>query len=187
MAEVVIDSIRAIYEIRGDVAAVLCPPHPLFGGSMFDVRMERIASELVKRGISVLRFDYRQPFRSGIGEVEDAKKCIAYLKDRHSSIAIVGYSFGSVVASNVAEHCNCAVYISPLRRINSIEFVDVVVPKLFVVATKDQIVPIEESLRLFEEASEPKELVKLETDHFYFGKFDVLAKSVAEFISRLRS
>ena len=185
MVEMKIDSVEATYEIRGERVALLCPPHPLMGGSRFDVRLDRIASELLREGFSVLRFDYRRPFRSGIGEVEDAKKCISYLKDRHDFIAIVGYSFGSVVASNVAEYCAAAVYISPLKGINSITFKDSTVPKLFVVATKDQFVSIEASLELFNSASEPKKLVKLETDHFYFGKFDLLARSVRDFILSL--
>lgn len=184
MAEVVVDGVRATYNIRGENAILLCPPHPLMGGSRFDVRLERIASELTKRDISVLRFDYQQPFRSGIGEVEDAKKCIAYLKDRHDKIAIVGYSFGSVVASNVAEYCDAAVYLSPLPEINSIYFKDAKVPKLFIVATQDQFVSLEESLKVFELASEPKEMVKVETDHFYFGKFDLIARIVADFIEK---
>jgi hypothetical protein len=163
---------------------MLCPPHPLMGGSRFDIRLEKIASELLRNNISVMRFDYQQPFRSGIGEVEDAKKCLGYLKERHDFIAIVGYSFGSVVASNISDYCNVAVYISPLPSINSITFEDSDIPKLFIIATKDQFVSLDESLKLYEEASNPKELVKIDTDHFYFGKFDVLAKSVTEFILR---
>jgi len=182
MAEIIIDGIRATYSIRGENAALLCPPHPLMGGNRFDVRLERISSELMKRNISVLRFDYQQPFRGGIGEIQDAKKCVAYLKDRHDKIAIIGYSFGSVVASNVAEYCNTAIYLSPIPEINSISFRDAMVPKLFIVATQDQFVSLEESLRIFEEASEPKEIVKVETDHFYFGKFDYISRIVADFV-----
>lgn len=184
MAEVIIDSINATYNVRGEKVAMLCPPHPLMGGSRFDIRLEKIASELLRNNISVMRFDYQQPFRSGIGEVEDAKKCLGYLKERHDFIAIVGYSFGSVVASNISDYCNVAVYISPLPSINSITFEDSDIPKLFIIATKDQFVSLEESLKLYEEASNPKEVVKIDTDHFYFGKFDVLAKSVTEFILR---
>jgi len=184
MAEVIVDSINATYNVRGEKVAMLCPPHPLMGGSRFDIRLEKIASELLRNNISVMRFDYQKPFRSGIGEVEDAKKCLEYLKERHDFIAIVGYSFGSVVASNISGYCNVAVYISPLPSINSITFRDSDIPKLFIIATKDQFVSLEESIRLYKEASHPKEMVKIDTDHFYFGKFDVLAKSVAEFILR---
>ncbi|AAB90728.1 alpha/beta hydrolase [Archaeoglobus fulgidus] len=184
MADIVVDGIRATYNIRGESAALLCPPHPLMGGSRFDVRLERIAAELTKRNVSVLRFDYQRPFRSGIGEVEDAKKCVAYLKDRHDKIAVIRYSFGSVVASNVAEYCDAAVYISPLPEINSIYFKDAEIPKLFIIATRDQFVSLEESVKLYEQASKPKEVVKVETDHFYFGKFDFIAKITADFIER---
>ncbi|WP_202318446.1 alpha/beta hydrolase [Archaeoglobus neptunius] len=184
MAEIVIGSIRATYNPRGDNAAILCPPHPLMGGDRFDIRLDRIASELIRRGISVLRFDYGQPFRSGIGEIEDAKKCISYLKDRHNLIGVVGYSFGSVVASNVADYCDSAVYISPIPSINSITFSDARSPKLFVIATKDQFVSLNEGVRLYEEASPPKQILKIDTDHFYFGKFDILARAVADFIQQ---
>ncbi len=182
MAEIVIDSIRATYNVRGEKVALLCPPHPLMGGDRFDIRLEKISLELLRRNVSVLRFDYGHPFRSGLGEIEDAKKCISYLKDRHEHITIVGYSFGSVVASNACEYCDAAVYISPLPQINSITFKDCSLPKLFIIATKDQIVPPAEALKLYDAATPPKKVVEVDTDHFYFGKFDVLAKAVSDFI-----
>lgn len=181
MVEVQIGPVRGTYEIRGEKVVLMCPPHPLMGGSRFDVRLDRISSELVKNNISTLRFDYRTPYRGGIGEIDDAKLCINYLKDRHNFIGVVGYSFGSVVASNIAEFCDAAIYISPMKKIDSIEFTDVKIPKLFIIATKDQFVTPDEGLKLFEESSEPKKLVKLETDHFYFGKFDALVKTVKDF------
>ncbi len=184
MAEVLIDNVRAIYEVRGKNAVLLCAPHPLFGGSMYDIRLERISKELTRKNFSVLRFDYSKPYRGGSGEVEDAKKCLAYLKSRHDFVGVAGYSFGSLVASNVAEYSSAACYISPLPSIDLIEFADVKVPKLFVVAIKDQVVSQKVTLELYERSSDPKEMIKLDTDHFYFGKFDVLAKTVADFFLR---
>ncbi|MCS7122200.1 MAG: dienelactone hydrolase family protein [Archaeoglobaceae archaeon] len=180
--EVLVESIKCDYEVKGQKVVLLCPPHPLFGGSMFDVRVERIARELLKRGLSVMRFDYRKPYRKGVGEVEDAKKVVQYLKLRHESISVVGYSFGSLVASNVASLCEKAVYISPLQEIDEVKFLDVKIPKLFIFATKDQIVPISVSLEIYERSSEPKKILMLETDHFYFGKFQELARAVVEFL-----
>ena len=182
MAEVVIGNVIATYEIRGRNVVLMCPPHPLFGGSRHDVRLDRISNALLRLGISVLRFDYMRPYRGGIGEIEDAKKCLSYLKDRHDFIIVLGYSFGSVVASNIARYCDLSIYISPIRAIDSIKFTDTKIPKLFIIATKDQIIPLQESLEIYEEASEPKAIVKLETDHFYFGKFDALSKAVVDYI-----
>lgn len=185
MVEIQIDSIRATYEIRGEKAVLMCPPHPLMGGNRFDVRLERISNELTRNDISTLRFDYKTPFRGGIGEIEDAEICLNHLKDRHSLIIVLGYSFGSVVASNIADKCDAAIYISPLKRVDSIEFIDSRVPKLFVIATKDQIVPLNESYEIYNLASKPKEIVEIETDHFYFGRFDVLARVVRDFVLSL--
>ncbi len=186
MTEVIIKGvIKGTYEVKGDKAALLCPPHPLMGGNRFDVRLERIANELHKIGFSTLRFDYRQPFRSGIEEIEDAKTCLEYLKESYSFIAVIGYSFGSVVASNIAEECNALVLISPIKKIDDIELKDSKVPKLIVFATKDNFVSVGESKEIFDFLSPPKEVLKLETDHFYFGKFDVLARSVADFLKRV--
>lgn len=178
-----IKSIKATYEALGSNAVLLCPPHPLMGGSRFDERLERIAKRLSKINISSLRFDYKD-YRRGVGEIEDAKLCLEFLKSRHKKVAILGYSFGSVVASNVADLCDLAVYISPLPSIDSIDFKDTKKPKFFVVAKRDQFVSFSESLELISKASEPKDFIILDTDHFYFGKFETLAEKVSEFIKK---
>ena len=186
MPEVIVNGIRGTYETGNKAttfAALLCPPHPLMGGNRFDVRLERIANELHKIGFSTLRFDYRKPFRSGIGEVEDAMICLEYLRQEHTFVAVVGYSFGSVVASNIGG--DALILISPLKKIDDIELRDAKVPKLIVFATKDSLIPLSESIEIFDSLSPPKEFLELETDHFYFGKFDILAKSVADFLRRV--
>ncbi len=186
MSEVIVGTaIRATYIVRGTRGALLCPPHPLMGGSRFDVRLERIAEELHKVNYSTLTFDYRTPFRGGVGEVEDARSCLLYLKERHDFVAVVGYSFGSVVASNVADEADALVLISPLKRVNEIELKDSKVPKLVVVARYDEIVSFRESEEIIESLSEPKKVVVLDTDHFYTGKYLELAREVAEFLGGL--
>lgn len=181
--EVKIGLIKATYEDKGERVALLCPPHPMMGGNRFDVRLERISEKLSTIGVSSLRFDYVD-YRRGLGEIDDAKRCIEFLRERHTRIAILGYSFGSVVASNVAYLCEVAVYISPLPSIDSITFLDVKKPKLFVIARKDQFIPIAKSFELYSKASKPKDFIVLDTDHFYSGKFDILAERVCDFISK---
>lgn len=177
--------VRATYEIAGDRAALLCPPHPLMGGNRFDVRLERICRELHAVGFSTLRFDYRSPYRNGRGEIEDAKICLRYLRERHPTVAVIGYSFGSIVASNVADEGDALVLISPLEKIDEMSLKDTEIPKLVVFACRDEIIPVEESRRIAEALSEPKKILELDTDHFYFGKFDELSKAVAEFLAGL--
>jgi len=173
-----IDGIRVFYERAGEKGALLCPPHPQYGGSMFDVRLERISRKLVMNRISTLRFDYR----SVESAINDAKVCFDWLKREHKSVAVIGYSFGSVIASNICG--DVLVLISPLKRINGFELKDCEVPKLIVIAKRDQIVSLNESMEIARSLSEPKETLILDTDHFYFGKFDVLAEKVLEFVVR---
>ncbi|MEM1578186.1 MAG: alpha/beta hydrolase [Archaeoglobaceae archaeon] len=182
--EVKIGSIRATYDYRGEKATLLCPPHPMMGGNRFDARLERISEKLAAIGISSLRFDYVD-YKGGLREINDAKRCIEFLRERHTRVAILGYSFGSVVASNVADLCELAIYISPLPSIDSITFVDVKKPKLFIIAKRDEFIPLAKSFELYSRASKPKDFVVFDTDHFYSGKFDVLAERVCDFISRL--
>ncbi len=171
-----IDGVRVFYERAGERGALLCPPHPRYGGSMFDVRLERISRKLVMNKISTLRFDYISVETA----LKDAEVCFSWLKSEHEAVAVIGYSFGSVIASNVCG--DVLVLISPLRRIDGFELRDCEVPKLIVIAKRDQIVSLNESMEIARSLSEPKEIAILDTDHFYFGKFDVLAEKVSEFV-----
>lgn len=171
-----ISGIRVIYERAGENGALLCPPHPDYGGSMFDVRLERISRKLVLNRISTLRFDYRSVETA----LKDARICFDWLKKEHDRVAVIGYSFGSVIASNICG--DVLVLMSPLKRIDSYELRDCKVPKLVVIAKRDQIVSLRESMEIARSLSEPKETLILDTDHLYFGKFDILAEKVSEFV-----
>ncbi len=185
MVEVVVNGIRASYDVRGEKGVLLCPPHPLMGGNRFDIRLERICSALNRSGFSTLRFDYRQPFRNGTGEVEDARYMLLYLKERHEFVSVIGYSFGAVVSSNIANESDALVLISPLRKLHEIELKDSEVPKLIIYASYDDIVNVDESREIAGMLSDPKRIVELETDHFYTGRMDSLVKEILDFLTGL--
>jgi len=94
----------------GSRFAVLCHPHPLYGGSMHDAVLDTAAAVLLRRGINVVRFNFRGVgaseghHGSGIGEVEDLVAVLAWLTRNHapSSIVLGGYSFGSAIAWRTA-------------------------------------------------------------------------------------
>jgi alpha/beta superfamily hydrolase len=176
-------SIIGIYEELSDKSALLCPPHPKFGGSKYDIRLDRISKELHKIGVSTLRFDYTSVERA----IDDARVCLTLLKKSHSFVAVIGYSFGSVVASNIADNADALVLISPLKSIEGMNLKETRVPKLIIYAKRDKIIPVEESKALAESLSPPKEILELDTDHLYSGKFDVLSVSVRKYIEKLIS
>ena len=64
------------------MAAVVCHPHPLFGGTMHNKVVYRLARGLRRAGIVVLRFNFRGVGRSAgehahlEGEIEDARAAL---------------------------------------------------------------------------------------------------------------
>ena len=67
-----------------DEACVLCHPHPLFGGTMHNKVVYRMARALRRRGSVVLRFNFRGVGSSqgqhgeGVGEIEDARAALEH-------------------------------------------------------------------------------------------------------------
>ncbi len=91
------------------LAAVLCHPHPLYGGDRRSNVVEALFTALPAAGISVVRFDFRGAGRSegthdGKGlERLDVIAALDHLADCAPGAALVlcGYSFGAMVCSTV--------------------------------------------------------------------------------------
>ena len=83
--------------------AILCHPHPLYGGSMDDMVLDVLASALAGQGISSLRFNFRGVGASegahdgNGGEAEDLAAAIAWASARYpdARLTLGGYSFGA--------------------------------------------------------------------------------------------
>ncbi len=102
---------------------MLCPPHPEYGGSREDSRLVAIANELANSGISALCFDY-SVYTGGIEEVKDAISGLEYMSETMTSLGLLGYSYGAVVASNASvqfQDLKGLVLISPLIQIDSLK------------------------------------------------------------------
>jgi alpha/beta superfamily hydrolase len=172
-------------------AALVCHPHPLFGGTMHNKVVYRAARALRRRGSVVLRFNFRGVNRSegvhadGTGEVEDARAALRWLRERYPELpfALAGFSFGAGVVAKLA----CAT-AGPSRLIAlgfSTRGSDVralascAVPKFFISSTHDEFAPRNEMEALFTEISEPKQMIWIEAeDHFFGGALDKLEETV---------
>ena len=88
-------------------AAIVCHPHPRFGGTMHNHATHRIARAARAQGGVTLRFNYRGVGRSGgawdagRGEAEDAAVALAALAARHPALPRIaaGFSFGAWMAA----------------------------------------------------------------------------------------
>ncbi len=91
------------------LAAVLCHPHPMFGGTLHNKVIYQAAKSLDAMGIPVLRFNFRGAGLSagehdrGLGERRDVEAAIASLAAEFPGIPLLvgGFSFGSWVGLRV--------------------------------------------------------------------------------------
>lgn len=87
-------------------AALICHPHPAFGGTMHTHAAYRIAKAVVARGGTALRFNFRGVGRSagafdaGRGEADDARAALDWLARERPGVPLLscGFSFGAWMA-----------------------------------------------------------------------------------------
>jgi alpha/beta superfamily hydrolase len=171
-------------------AALVCHPHPLYGGTMHNKVVHRIARGLRSAGAAVLRFNFRGVGRSegshahGAGEIEDARAALAWLGSRYPGlpVTLAGFSFGSRVVTRLGCGTNPRRIIAvgfPTKNTETGYLESCVVPKVFIQSTHDEHCPRAEMDRLFLRFAEPKELIWIEArDHFFVDALDMLETTV---------
>ena len=176
-------------------ACLVCHPHPLFGGTMHNKVVYRLARGLRRTGCVVLRFNFRGVNLSegvhdeGAGEVEDARTALGFLRERYPELpySLAGFSFGSRIALRLG----CTLAAPRPRRLIAVGFPTKLgrfdylescgSPKYFVNSTNDIYGPKAEVEKAFEKFAEPKSLQFMEAgDHFFAGSLDALESAIVE-------
>src|SRR5579872_5193346 len=90
-------------------AALVCHPHPLYGGTMHNKVVFHAMKALNSFGFSVLRFNFRGAGLSqgehdhGNGEANDVRMALDWLeREFHLPLILAGFSFGAAVGLRVA-------------------------------------------------------------------------------------
>jgi alpha/beta superfamily hydrolase len=179
------------------VAAVVCHPHPLFGGTMHNKVVYQAAKSLDALGLPVLRFNFRGAGMSGgkhdrgRGEQGDVKAALDFLSEEFSGVPLLvaGFSFGCWVGSRVA----CAdervpELIALGTPVNSTDFSYLrhcEKPKLFVHGANDQFGEIGKLEALLESLpGENRLLVVAGANHFFAGKLDQVDKAIRDWVKQ---
>jgi len=188
--------IEALLQERPDerpaFVAVVCHPHPLYGGTLHNKVVHRVASSLFERHAAVLRFNFRGVGKSegvhdrGHGELDDARAALAWIRARHPGVPAwcAGFSFGSWVASRVAA-AEPAIerlwLVAPPVHTQTFEEMRVAtVPKHVFQGTADDVCKPENIERVFPSWAEPKRLVWIEgASHFFDRKIAELGEALA--------
>jgi alpha/beta superfamily hydrolase len=177
---------------------VLCHPHPLFGGTMHNKVVYRMARALRRSGMVVLRFNFRGVGRSEgkhahlEGEIEDARSALEWLRARYPGLpyALAGFSFGSRVITRLGCEIGADWMLAcgfPTRHGPAEYLATCGAPKIFIQSTNDQYGPKEEFEAAFDAFAEPKSLFWVpSSDHFFADALDSFEAIVSSAVSQKR-
>jgi uncharacterized protein len=181
------------------LAALVCHPHPLFGGTLHNKVVFHAMKALNSFGFPVLRFNFRGTgtsegeHASGVGEVEDVRAALDWL-EREFTLPIIfaGFSFGAAVgvrAAHADDRVRALIALGlpavPVdNRVYDFEFLrNCTKPKLFVSGSRDQFGPPGKLEALVSTFAEPKKLVRIEAgDHFFEGRLREMREAIETWV-----
>jgi uncharacterized protein len=185
-------------------AALVCHPHPVFGGTMHNKVVFHTVKALNSFGFPVLRFNFRGTGLSegkhdnGRGEIDDVRVALNWLDaEFHLPLIFAGFSFGAAVGL----HAACAdkriravigvgTPVAPVAadaeepRVYTFEYLqNCAKPKLFISGARDRFGPKAKLEAMVASASEPKKLVLIEgADHFFEGRLREMREAIEAWV-----
>jgi alpha/beta superfamily hydrolase len=176
--------------------ALVCHPHPLYGGTMHNKVVFRAAKAALLAGLPTLRFNFRGAgksvgtFTGGEGEREDVRAALDYLAAHFPGlpVCLMGFSFGSWVGLAVGAtdpRVSTLVGLGVPANMSDFDFLhDVRKPKLILQGTRDEFGSVAQVSELFDSLAEPKQIHWVEgADHFFAGKLDEVQEALRQFLA----
>ncbi len=178
-------------------AALVCHPHPVYGGTMHNKVVFHAMKALNSFGFPVLRFNFRGFGLSegehghGEDEVEDVRAALDWL-EREFPLPLIfaGFSFGAAVGLRVAcpdDRVKAVIGLGlPVQPVDdrtyNFDFLQSCAkPKLFVSGSRDQYGPRARIEALVSSLPEPKKLVIVDSaDHFFEGRLREMRDAIED-------
>lgn len=178
-------------------AAVICHPHPQYGGTMQNKVVHTLAKSVSANGWTAVRFNFRGvgvssgEYDHGVGEVDDAMAVVDWLQSQQSTMPVIlaGFSFGAFIALAVAAKIKPAALITvapPVRMFDFDKLQAVQCPWLLVQGDEDEIVDVRSVTSWVDSLEHPPRLEILHgSSHFFHGKLLDLRSLCDEFLTSL--
>jgi uncharacterized protein len=179
-------------------AALVCHPHPLYGGTLHNKVVYQAMKALNSFGFPVLRFNFRGTglsegrHDSGRGEVDDVRSALDWLADQYNlPIIFCGFSFGAATGLRTACPDERVVGLislgTPLAaegRLYTYNFLSTCTkPKLFISGSRDQFGPQGKVREVVALASEPRQLIFVpDADHFFEGHLPEMQEGIRDWV-----
>jgi alpha/beta superfamily hydrolase len=180
-------------ELRG--LAVVCHPHPLFGGTLDNKVAQTLARALVALGFVSVRPNFRGVGKTagahdeGRGEVDDIVTVVDLFRQRYQSkeLVLAGFSFGSFVQTHVAQRLAAAG--TPAQRLVLVgtatsrwQVMPVPEDSLVIHGELDDTVPLSSVLDWARPQNLPV-IVIPGADHFFHGRLAIIKRLVIHALS----
>ncbi len=181
--------------VSATAGAVICHPHPLYGGEMRNNVVTALTEAFDGSGMATLRFNFRGVGKSegshdeGKGECDDVTAAVTFLQAQCSltEILVAGYSFGSVVGLQAGakdERVDALIGLAfPLNLRDPAFLMDVKKPVFLVSGTRDDYSPIEDLKQVVSKMSVPAKLQTIDgADHFFMGREKEITATIKTFL-----
>lgn len=171
---------------EGKVPALVCAPHPQYGGSMHNEVVVTLAEALHGAGRSVLRFNYRGIGRSeggyggGRGEASDTGAAADYMRTETGAdrVMVCAYSFGAwvtMICRQGREDLSPLILVSPPNAMLDFDFYAAESDIHVLAGTMDEYCDLDLLRKQF-----PGRVSAIDgADHFYSFGLDALARKAA--------
>lgn len=175
--------------------AVVCHPHPLFGGTLDNKVTQTLARALVALGFISVRPNFRGVGNTagthdeGRGEVDDIVTVVDLFRQRYQpkELVLAGFSFGSFVQTHVAQRLAAAGI--PAQRLVLVgtatsrwQVMPVPEDSLVIHGELDDTVPLSSVLDWARPQSLPVTVIP-GADHFFHGRLPIIKRLVIHALS----
>lgn len=135
------------------VTAVICHPHPLYGGTYHNKVVTTLHRTLFELGIKTVRFNFRGVqgsegvYSEGVGEQDDLRAICDWAQKQwpNDTLWLAGFSFGAYVSAAVAlEDSRVGLLMSvapPVHHFSFNAFHQMQIPWIIVASQADELVP----------------------------------------------
>lgn len=169
--------------INQDIVAIICHPHPLFGGTMKNKVVSTLARTCKELAIPTVRFNFRGvgqstgTFDEGVGEVDDLLAVLAWVKTvkPQAKVWLAGFSFGACISAKVAARTPAIAQLisiaPPVMRWEFEKIHTMTCPWLVVQGDADEVVPATEVFAWFAQYHPAATVIDMPgASHFFHGR-----------------
>jgi alpha/beta superfamily hydrolase len=170
--------------------AVICHPHPLYGGTMRNKVVHILAETFNSMGLLTVTFNFRGVEKSngrydrGVGETEDLKAVVEFFRKRHpeAPLWLAGFSFGAYVALRGHQQVDAErllLVAPPVSLFDFSELPEVSVPWMVIQGGRDEVIAPEAVSRWLQQRQKRPVLRWMaDADHFFHGRLNRVRDAV---------